>query len=280
MIQTRTVAAALARRGIATTILAVTTTGDRDQKHAIENLGSTNVFVTELETALRERRADYAVHSCKDLPSELAADMQIAAISAREDPRDAFCSERYPDFDALPAGAIVGTSSPRRRLQLAALRPDLVYENIRGNVDTRLAQTARRPLRRHRARDGRIESPARAGDAYGSVRDRRRRPGGRAGRARGRNARRRRTTSPANCDAAVNDPAAELCVRCERAALRALRAGCSAPIGIHAAVENGVMVVTAAHVLADGTVLSASDRAPDRGTGRCRSPGSRAGRAA
>ena len=134
------------KRGIATTLLQVTTTGDRERGVAIDRLGSINVFVTELETALRERRADYAVHSCKDLPSELAGDMRIAAISAREDPRDAFCSERYEGFELLPAGAVVGTSSPRRRAQLEALRPDLTYDDIRGNVDTRLAQTARWPI--------------------------------------------------------------------------------------------------------------------------------------
>ncbi|HEY5427268.1 MAG TPA: hydroxymethylbilane synthase, partial [Candidatus Tumulicola sp.] len=140
--QTRTVAARLAELGIATTILPVTTAGDRDRRVAIARLGSVNVFVTELEMALREGRADYAVHSCKDLPSDLAADMRIAAISQREDPRDAFCSERYPTFESLPAGAIVGTSSPRRKLHLQALRPDLVYEDIRGNVDTRLRKLA------------------------------------------------------------------------------------------------------------------------------------------
>jgi len=87
---------------------------------------------------LRERRADYAVHSCKDLPSTLPDDMHLVAITEREDARDAFCSETYPSFEALPSGARVGTSSPRRRAQFHALRPELRYEDIRGNIDTRL----------------------------------------------------------------------------------------------------------------------------------------------
>ncbi|MBV8147634.1 MAG: hypothetical protein JO092_00920, partial [Candidatus Eremiobacteraeota bacterium] len=130
--QAREIAARLAERGIATTILSISTTGDAVQNRPIERLGGTGVFVKELEVALREGRADYAVHSCKDLPSELPADLRIVAVSVREDARDVFCSERYPSFDALPAGAIVGTSSPRRRTALSELRPDLQYRDVRG----------------------------------------------------------------------------------------------------------------------------------------------------
>ena len=126
-----------------TTMLGVTTSGDRDRTRPLDRFDDVNVFVKELESALRERRAGYAVHSCKDLAGTLPGDMRIAAISARADARDAFCSERYESLESLPAGAVVGTSSPRRRAQLAALRPDLRYENLRGNVDTRLKKLAR-----------------------------------------------------------------------------------------------------------------------------------------
>jgi hydroxymethylbilane synthase len=254
MAQTRAVAARLAERGVATTILPVTTTGDRDRNRPIERLGSVNVFVTELEAALRQGRADYAVHSCKDLPSELAGDMQIAAISQREDPRDAFCSERYPDFGSLPAGAVVGTSSPRRRLQLSALRPDLSYAEIRGNVDTRLRKLregeydavvlAMAGLNRLRLRAAHTVAfaidamvPA-VGQGALAIETRR-----------GENG----LTEALR--AAVNDRVAESCVTCERAALRALRGGCSAPIGIHAFLEGRTTVVVGARVLDDGTVL-------------------------
>jgi hydroxymethylbilane synthase len=251
MTQTRTVAARLAARGIASTILPITTTGDRERDRAIERLGSVNVFVAELESALRDRRADYAVHSCKDLPSELANDMRIAAISSREDPRDAFCSERYPNFAALPAGSVVGTSSPRRRVQLAALRPDLTYQDIRGNVDTRLRTLS----------DGRYDAVVLAMAGLNRLNLR-------AAYtvafevdvivpavAQGALAAETRSDDVALASelrAAMNDSIAELCVRCERAALRALRGGCSAPIGIHARLQNGLAVVWAAYASASG----------------------------
>jgi hydroxymethylbilane synthase len=248
MTQTRAVAARLALRGTATTILEVKTTGDRITDRPIADLGNVNVFVTELETALRERRADYAVHSCKDLPSELAGDMQIAAFSAREDPRDAYCSERFPTFESLPAGARVGTSSPRRERQLAALRPDLRYEPIRGNVDTRLRKLregefdaivlAMAGLNRLRARathtvpfpeemlvpavgQGALAIEVRAGD----------------------------DALAALLRAAVNDDASELCARCERAALRELRMGCNAPVGIHATLAGDMLTAQGAYAL-------------------------------
>ena len=156
MWQTRHVSALLARTGIdLDTILQISTKGDRVQDRSLAALGTDSIFVKELEHALREERADYAVHSCKDLPSSLPDDMLLAAIGPREDPRDAFCSERYESLEALPPGALVGTSSPRRRAQLQALRPDLRFDTIRGNVDTRLAQIARGRLRCDPARDGR-----------------------------------------------------------------------------------------------------------------------------
>jgi hydroxymethylbilane synthase len=253
MTQTRTVAAKLAQRGIATTILTVATTGDREQRLAIDRLGSVNVFVTELEIALRERRADYAVHSCKDLPSELASDMTLAAISIREDPRDAFCSERHADFASLPPGAVVGTSSPRRRLQLEALRPDLVYDDIRGNVDTRL----------RKLRDGRYDAIVLAMAGLNRLHVRATYTVAFAidaivpAVAQGALAIETRIGDEriaAELRAAVNHPADELCVRCERAALRALRAGCSAPIGIHARLEGGVVIVIGAYALEGGEI--------------------------
>jgi hydroxymethylbilane synthase len=252
-IQSRSVAARLAERGIATTILGVTTHGDRDRERPIEELGGVNVFVKELEEALRARRADYAVHSCKDLAGALPGDMRIAAITRRDDPRDAFCSERYTDFEALPPGAVVGTSSPRRRELLAALRPDLRYENLRGNVDTRLHKLAagaydaivlamaglnRLGLRAAHVVPFPVE---RLVPAVGQ--------GALAVETRADDDRLAETLR-----SAVNDPQSELCVECERAALRELRAGCSAPLGIHAHLAGSIMVVEGAYVPASGTI--------------------------
>ena len=260
MIQTRSVMATLARAGLPSTVVEITTCGDTIRDRSIAAIGTENVFVTELEVALRERRADYAVHSCKDLPSTLAGDMTLAAITAREDARDAYCSERYPTFADLPAGARVGTSSPRRRAQLRALRDDLRYDDLRGNVDTRLRKLsdgeydaivlACAGLNRLGARatftvplgvdvvtpavgQGALGIESRAGDPL-----------------------------EARLDALLSDPPTAVAVRAERAFLRALRGGCQAPIGAHATWADGVLRMHGAVAAPDGhRVLRASREA-------------------
>ncbi len=254
MTQARLVAAALAQRGIATTIETITTTGDREQDRPVSELGSVNVWVKELEVALLEGRADYAVHSCKDLPGELDPTMQLAAISAREDARDAFCSERYTNFDALPAGAVVGTSSERRRAQLHAMRSDLRYESLRGNVDTRL----------RKLRDGQYDAIvlAMAGlrrlgiEATHTVPfDPHRMVPAVAQGALAVETLATNDTLTAELYAAVNHEPTQWCIEAERAVLRALRAGCSAPLGVHAQLVGALMTIDAAFSLADGTML-------------------------
>ena len=265
MTQTKTIAARLAERGVATTILNVTTTGDRVQDRPIAAIGTDNVWVKELELALRDGRAHYAVHSCKDLPGDLSPDMHLVAISAREDPRDAFCSERFASFDALPAGSVVGTSSLRRRAQLQAKRPDLRFEDIRGNVDTRLRKLregqydaivlAMAGLRRLGV--GAAHTVAFSEDdivpavAQGALAVEMRRDGD-ASLARA-------------LHAAVNDAHVEIAVACERAALRALRAGCNAPLGIHARYDGTTLVADAAYAIVErNTVVRERMEAPVR----------------
>lgn len=119
-------------------IIGYTTTGDRNLETTLSKIGGKGLFVKELELALLNNSADLAVHSLKDMPMELLPGLQIAAVCEREDPRDAFVSNSYQTFKDLPAGAIVGTSSLRRQSQLAALRPDLHYKYLRGNINTRV----------------------------------------------------------------------------------------------------------------------------------------------
>lgn len=119
-------------------LLPMTTRGDQILDRTLSKVGGKGLFVKELETALAEGRADLAVHSLKDVPMDLPAGFALAAVLEREDPRDAFVSNRWPSLAALPEGAVVGTSSLRRVVQLAALRPDLAIEPLRGNLDTRL----------------------------------------------------------------------------------------------------------------------------------------------
>jgi hydroxymethylbilane synthase len=128
----------LSARGHAVEIEIIKTTGDKITDVALAKVGTKGMFTKEIEEALVENQVDLAVHSLKDLPTELAADFEIAAIPIREDARDVFCSAKFASIDALPQGAKVGTSSLRRQAQLKAIRADLQIHPLRGNVDTRL----------------------------------------------------------------------------------------------------------------------------------------------
>jgi hydroxymethylbilane synthase len=253
----------LAERGVASIILEVATMADRVQDRPLTALGDDGVFVKELELALREHRADYAVHSCKDLPSKLPGDMRIAAIGSREDPRDAFCSERFATFAELPAGAVVGTSSPRRIAQLRALRADLRYEPIRGNVDTRL----------RKLREGQYDAIvlAMAGLMRLGLQARHTLPFAAEDvlPAPGQGA------LAVECRAgdfelaeflnvALADPATERCVAAERAFLGTLLAGCEAPLGAFATQLSDERIGLAGLVASvDGSrVLRASRSGP------------------
>jgi len=261
MWQTRYVMGIFARAGVVSTVLQISTKGDRVLDRSLTALGTDSIFVKELEHALRDGRADYAVHSCKDLPSTLPDDMALAAIGARVDPRDAFCSERYASLEALPQGAVVGTSSPRRRAQLQALRPDLRFETIRGNVDTRL----------RKLRDGEYDAILLAMAGLGRL------------------DLRATYTVPIPSDVLIPavgqgalaievpagerelaqrihslfaDEATEIAVRAERAFLRTLRGGCQAPVGAHAVFANGTLTMTAAIAALDGSRIVRGAIAP------------------
>jgi hydroxymethylbilane synthase len=126
------------RTGVTTEELLITTTGDRVQDVPLSEVGGKGVFIKEIEEALLDRRADFAVHSLKDVPSDLAPSLVIGCVPERADARDVVVTRSGGPFAELPPGSKVGTSSLRRIVMLRALRPDLDYVPIRGNVDTRL----------------------------------------------------------------------------------------------------------------------------------------------
>ncbi len=140
MTQTHWVAARLADQhpGLEVIVELVRTTGDRVQNRPLAELGVIGAFTRELDQALLEGRVDVAVHSLKDVPTEGAEGICLAAIPEREDPRDAFIGKDGVKLDALPEGAVVGTGSLRRQAMLALQRPDIETKEIRGNIDTRL----------------------------------------------------------------------------------------------------------------------------------------------
>jgi hydroxymethylbilane synthase len=132
-----------AHAGLEVELLPMTTRGDELLDRRLDQIGGKGLFVKELEVAMSERRADLAVHSMKDVPAELPGGFVLAAITAREDPRDALVSLRYGSLREMPAGAVLGTSSLRRAAQLMERHPQLVVRVLRGNVDTRLAKLDR-----------------------------------------------------------------------------------------------------------------------------------------
>lgn len=126
-------------------LVPMTTEGDRRLDKTLASFGGKGVFIKELEIALLEKRADIAIHSLKDMPAEVLPEFKLAAVLEREDPRDAFLAKggaQGVKFMELPAGAKVGTGSVRRVVQLKALRPDLEYVPIRGNIQTRISKLA------------------------------------------------------------------------------------------------------------------------------------------
>ena len=121
-------------------LLPMSTKGDRILDTPLAKVGGKGLFIKELEVAMMEGRADIAVHSLKDVPMEFPPGFGLHAVCRRENPYDAFVSNRYDNFAQLPQGAVVGTSSLRRQAQLRARRPDLVIKDLRGNVNSRLAK--------------------------------------------------------------------------------------------------------------------------------------------
>jgi hydroxymethylbilane synthase len=138
--QANHIAALLRGRGHEVEIEVIKTTGDKIINVPLAKVGTKGMFTKEIEDALAAGRVDLAVHSLKDLPTEIPPDFEIAAVTKRDDPRDVFCSLKYASIEVLPKAARVGTSSLRRQAQLKASRPDLDIRPLRGNVDTRLAK--------------------------------------------------------------------------------------------------------------------------------------------
>ncbi len=249
MTQSGQVADALTRAtGREVELTGVTTEGDVSQA-LLAQLGGTGVFVNRLREKLLSGEVDFAVHSLKDLPTGRAEGVELAALPPRHDPRDALCGPGK--LSELPSGARVGTGSPRRVAQLRALRPDLEVVPIRGNADTRLAKIDSGELdavvlahaglsRIGRAdRIGELFDPDQMLPAPGQ--------GALAVECRADDA------GLIELLRGLDDPDTRAAVTAERTVLAVLEAGCSAPVGTFAQVEDEVLGLTAAVVSLDGT---------------------------
>jgi hydroxymethylbilane synthase len=249
--QANHVAGFLRDQGHQVEIQIIKTTGDKILDVALAKVGTKGMFTKEIEEALADGRVDLAVHSLKDVPTELEPQFTLAAIMKREDPRDAFISVKYSHLEDLPGDAKVGTSSLRRQCQLKALRPDLEIFPLRGNVDTRLrklesgeydaiilaaAGVHRLGLDKHvRSRiapetmcpavgQGALAIEARAGDA----------------------------AVLAHLQF-LNDADTRSAIECERALLGSLGGGCQVPIGAFAEQGDGVLHLRAMVGRPDGS---------------------------
>ena len=257
--QTELVAAALRERHpqVEFAIRRIESEGDRNQRDPVSLLGDKGVFVRALEQALLRGGIDLAVHSLKDVPSDVETPgLTLAAFSRREDPRDCVVSREGATLATLSSGARVGTSSLRRRAQLLAIRPDLTVVPIRGNVDTRLRKL------RDREYDAIVLAAAglhrlgldEAITEYLSVDEMIPDAG------QGILAIQARAGDP-SCDlaACIDDPASRIAALAERAAVRALGADCRSPVGVLAALEGKTMRIRGMAASEDGSCLARAE---------------------
>jgi hydroxymethylbilane synthase len=256
--QAHHVSGLLRERGHEVELKIIKTTGDKITDVALAKVGTKGMFTKEIEEALADGSIDLAVHSLKDLPTELSSEFEIAAITTRENPRDVFCSSKYKTIDDLPRGGRVGTSSLRRQAQLKAVRPDLEIFPLRGNVDTRLRKLeageydaiilaaaglyrlGKTELVREvisadtmcpAAGQGALGIEIRAGDAVT----------------------RQHLTF-------LDDATARATTTCERALLNKLGGGCQVPIGAFAEVRNGRLHLEAIVADPDGSKVLRESR--------------------
>src|SRR4030088_3674060 len=259
--QANHISALLRQRGHAVEIEIIHTTGDKITGVALPKVGTYDIFTKEIEEALAAGRVDLAVHSLKDLPTELSPGFEIVAITERQDPHDAFCSLQYSKIEALPQGAKVGTSSLRRQAQLKALRADLDIHPLRGNVDTRLRKLesgdydaiilaaaglnrlGKTQLVRQVIPIDVMTPAAGQGDLAIEIRQ--------------------PDTATQALLAFVDDAAARATTTCERALLSKLGGGCQVPIGAFAEVKGGRIRLTAVVARPDGTTILREAREGD-----------------
>ncbi len=231
-------------------ILGMTTRGDEILDRSLAKIGGKGLFVKELENALEDGRADIAVHSAKDVPMDLPDGFALAAFLAREDPRDAFVSNRYARLADLPAGAVVGTSSLRREAQLRSRFPALEIRPLRGNLDTRLAKLDRDEYAaivlavaglKRLGLAVRIRAVLEPGESLPAV-------------GQGALAVECRDGRPelVAALAPLHDAATAACVRAERAVSRALGGSCTVPLAALAEIAGGALALRGLVASPDG----------------------------
>jgi len=249
--QANHISALLRAQGHEVELEIIKTTGDKILDVALAQVGTKGMFTKEIEDALAEGRVDLAVHSLKDLPTELPPGFELVAITERVNPHDVFLSVHYDCLDALPKGAKVGTSSLRRQAQLKAFRPDLVIHALRGNVDTRVRKLEEGEY------DGIILAAAGLTRLGKTQLVKEYLPAEFMCPAAGQGALgieiREGDTKMRKHLAFLNDADSRAATICERALLNKLGGGCQVPIGAFAEVKDGKLYLTGVVARPDGS---------------------------
>ena len=223
-------------------VVPMTTRGDQILDVSLSKIGGKGLFLKELEVAMQEGRADAAVHSLKDVPMQLESEFEIAAVLKRDNPFDALISSHYACLNDLPIGAVVGTSSQRRQVQLMQLRPDIKIKDLRGNINTRLAKCENGDF------DAIVLACAgleRLG-MHERIRQELKSPLWWPAVAQGAIAVESLSAKPeiSALFAALNDKPTELRVRAERAMNKQLHGSCQVPVAAYAEIDGDAMTLT------------------------------------
>jgi hydroxymethylbilane synthase len=249
--QANHISALLREQGHQVEIEIIKTTGDKITDVALAKVGTKGMFTKEIEEALAEGRVDLAVHSLKDLPTDLPPGFEIAAITTRVNPQDVFLSIKYDSIQELPKGARVGTSSLRRQAQVKAVRPDLNIHPLRGNVDTRVRKLEQGEY------DAIILAAAGLTRLGKTEHFKKIIPPDEMCPAAGQGALgieiRLGDTRMRELLAFLDDKNARATTVCERTLLNKLGGGCQVPIGAYAEVKSGELVLTGVCARPDGT---------------------------
>jgi hydroxymethylbilane synthase len=239
-------------------LLPMSTRGDEVLDRSLEKVGGKGLFVKELENAMVAGSADLAVHSMKDVPADLPPGFLLAAITSREDPRDAFISNRFASLADLPAAAVVGTSSLRRAAQISERHPSFQIKLLRGNVETRLSKLDRgeydaivlavaglvrlglaNRIRTRLAVDESLPAPGQGALGIECLAD---------------------SDDVLQMLKPLGDPDSAACVRAERAVSRALGGSCTLPLGAYAVMQKGSIQLTALVASSDGRRIVRAQR--------------------
>ena len=239
--------------GVSVELEIIVTKGDKILDVPLAKVGGKGLFVKEIEEALLRKDVDLAVHSMKDVPSELPEELHLGIIPLRENPHDAFISSQYASLADLPQGSIVGTSSLRRRAQLAALRPDLEIVDLRGNLDTRLRKLEEGQFQAIILAAAGLNRLGMSSKATGYFNAREMLPAVGQG-ALGIELRKDDTELLAGLEF-LNDAKTTVAVAAERAFLHRLEGGCQVPIGAFAEVTDSQVKLTGLVASVDGKVV-------------------------